>query len=84
VTKAYPLVGNATIAAGDGVVYDFISRAPANYVFTDIYKEWKINPQWTIGCGLTAGNTSDRPGVDLLGGLHVTCHWGAYLMASSN
>ncbi|HTA30717.1 MAG TPA: hypothetical protein VK731_09525 [Candidatus Cybelea sp.] len=74
ITKDYPVIGNATAFAGDGVVYDFITRNPANYAFSGFEKEWTINAHWKIGAGVVVANTSDRAGVDILGGLHATGH----------
>lgn len=75
VTKDYPVIGMATAFAGDGIVYDFVTRAPANYAFAGAEKEWTVNTKWKIGCGVVTANTSDRPGVDLLAGLHATLKW---------
>jgi len=75
-TNNWPVLGAVRSFVGDGVVYDFINRNPANYAFTGFEKDWTISSRWQIGAAIIAANTSDRSGVDIIGGLHVTYWWG--------
>jgi len=71
-TNTLPVLGDVAMFAGDGVVYDFITRAPANYAFAGMEKDWVISPKLNFGIGGVTANTSTRSGVDLLGGFHFT------------
>lgn len=75
VTKSLPVIGVYRAFAGDGVVYNFISREPANYAFGGFEKTWVLSSKLEIGTGFVTANTSDRGGVDILGGMHITYHW---------
>lgn len=75
-TNNWPVIGTVRSFAGDGVVYDFIKRNPANYAFAGFEKDWYISSRWEVGVAVIAANTSDRAGVDLIGGAHLTYWWG--------
>lgn len=75
VTNSLPVIGDYQAFAGDGIVYNFISRAPANYAFAGFQKTWILGSKWDLGVGVVTANTSDRAGIDVLGGLHLTYWW---------
>lgn len=77
ITNNWPVLGTVRSFAGDGVVYDFIGRQPANYAFTGFQKTWVFGTKWEAGLGVVAANTSDLAGVDAVAGAHVTYKWGA-------
>jgi hypothetical protein len=76
VTNNWPLLGTVKTIAGDGVVYNFRRHEPANYAFAGFEKEWRISSRWEAGVGIVTANTSDQPGVDIIGGVHLTYWWG--------
>jgi len=75
VTNTLPIIGACREFAGDGLVYNFTTREPANYTFAGIARDWVISSKWSAGAALITANTSDESGVDVLLGLHATYTW---------
>ncbi len=76
VTNNWPILGMVKSFAGDGIVYNFETREPANYAFAGFEKEWKLSDRIDLGIGVVTANTSDSPGIDIIGGVHLTYWWG--------
>jgi hypothetical protein len=72
ITNSLPLLGQVQEFAGDGAVYDFRTSAVANYSFTGVSKSWQVSPSVVLGVGAIIANTSDQPGVDVIGGGNLT------------
>lgn len=76
-TNDVPVIGTVEFVAGDGIVYDFANRNPANYSFTGVEKNWRISSKFELDAGVIVANTSDHSGVDILLGVGLTYWWGA-------
>jgi hypothetical protein len=68
--KSFPVIGNVRLFVGDGIVYNFKTRSPANYALTGGDKDWDICQWLHFGVGIAIANTSDTPGADYIGGGH--------------
>jgi hypothetical protein len=75
ITNTIPILGKIRSYAGDGVVYNLKANEPANYAFAGMQKTWDISSKFDAGMGYIVGNTSDRPGMDILIGGHLTFKW---------
>ncbi|HEV2435746.1 MAG TPA: hypothetical protein VG077_07085 [Verrucomicrobiae bacterium] len=71
---ALPLIGTVHQFVGDGPAWSFKSSQVVNTAYTGLQKTWDVNSWLDLGIGGVLGNTSDRSGVDLIGGGHVIFH----------
>lgn len=75
ITNSLYFIGSVRTFAGDGVAYDCTQNHVANFAFAGQSKDWKLGEKFNAGVGYTAANISDRPGVNLLIGVHGTLKW---------
>ena len=79
----WPILGQVESSIGDGVARNYTKREYANYAFAGASKDWLLSkggwwifqqPHFGVGGGIA--NTSDRIGVDYIGGIHFSSRLG--------
>lgn len=68
---AFPVIGKVRESAGDGVIYDWQSREPANYLFALVSKDWDFK-HLNFGIGGLVDDRSNAKGVDIVVGVHFS------------
>lgn len=73
----WPVLGEVWSQVGDGVARNYTRKEYANFAFGGFDKDWLLTSKgWLIfqqphfGVGFVIANTSDRVGVDYIGGIH--------------
>ena len=74
-TNNIVIIGQVRSFAGDGVAYNVERGEMANYAFAGEEKDFDISSKFHAGIGYLIANTSDRQGVDIVGGIHLTYWW---------
>ena len=74
-TNNLPVLGVTRSFIEAGPSYNFTTKQVGAFTGAGQQKEWVISTRWKLGVGYWVGNTSDRPGVDIIGGGHFTYHW---------
>lgn len=74
-TNTVPILGALHYFVADGPAWSFSQNGIVNFASSGIQKDWDISSRWHAGLGAVIANTSDRPGVDVIIGGHLTYHW---------
>jgi len=76
ITNHIPFIGIVRTFVGDGAAWNFTRSEVANFSFTGQEKNWVIGSRFEAGVGYAICNTSDRAGIDILGGAHIGLKYG--------